>query len=155
MRFLIKGVALLSLALGLFLSMSSCNKSPTDSGVDLSKKGKMEGRWVAMDINSTNSFLYEFRGNSLGISTISNQNDTTLKYYGIFTLDSSATPGKLDVQVKKPSSSSGKTIATLYDYKGALGSFILCDIVPNDPGAARPADMTNALQFYFQFGSEK
>lgn len=124
-------------------------------------KGKLEGRWYGDDPILDNKWIYDFKGNTIKIKKATPTDstpDTTLIYSGLFTLDSSATPTKLDIQLTNAAFTAftGQTIKTLYEYRGALGSFILCVFLKNDPGAARPVDLSDPngdtmLLGYFDF----
>ncbi len=112
----------------------------------------LEGHWAGID-PIADSWLYYFKGNTVVISKIrSMQDDTVETYRGVFVMDSSVTPHTMDIHLTTPQYN-GQTIQTIYDYIGMAGSSFLCDIVKNDPGAARPTDVLNdpnLLLLYYQ-----
>ncbi len=121
------------------------------------------GYWAANDLSGI-TWLFNFKGNTVVISNISQSvdtvtvtviYDTTEIYGGIFTLDSSVTPNAMDIYLTSPAPYKGQMILTIYDFLPPEGSFEECYLMMNTPGAPRSTviDKTsnNFLDFTYQW----
>jgi hypothetical protein len=119
---------------------------------------QFQGIWEGSRKVNNDSWRYVFRNDTLRISTlkldfINDVVDTIPTYQGLFNFDS--TNGRFDIQLMDStfSTPTGQTIQTLYNWIGGVGSFIQFELMENDPGAPRPADMSDLntkITFYFK-----
>jgi|GEM_PF-2115198 hypothetical protein len=113
------------------------------------------GYWAAIDHLGV-TWLYNFKGNAVVISNVSDvidtvaltiNKDTTETYGGVFSLDSSVTPHAMNIYLTWPTQDKGQMIQTIYNFLPPSGSFEQCNIMLNDPGAARPTDFSNTDKY--------
>lgn len=150
-----------TLALASCLLMAGCAEEDAPTGtnnpgstgikVDLAAKTVLEGEWDGDDPGAKPySWTYLIAGNSITVNKV--QSGKTTEYYkGVFTLDSSVTPHRLDIKVigSLESQFDGKTVQALYDYIGPEGSFDLLKISNTEPESTRPAELSDAVAIIF------